>query len=298
MAAKLSELKQYVGISATTITDGVTMLIEAFVPDFLPNEKGTPTMRKFAISTEDVFTHAKPVTNLTRSDVIACAYLGGSNCSVPCIHKGERVWVLNLSGTEQYYWLPIGRDAGLRLRECHRIFVMDQPNSVKNGSYNDVTDDNSYFIEMDTNTGRKIIHIHTTRNDGEIDSYDIKIRPEDGILEIYDDLGNHIRLTSQEHIWHIENVDKSFVDINKENITIQCNDTITLNAGKNIIQKAGTLHKTNAPTITRDGNTITDNGSTVNITGGSGDCVIDKTSLNHHVHPYGVHSGITAPPVP
>ena len=53
------------------------------------------------------------------------------------------------------------------------------------------------------------------------------------------DKGNCIRLMSDEHRWRIRNVDDSYVELDKENITIWCKSNITMYAGKNITTIAG-----------------------------------------------------------
>lgn len=249
MAKVVSELYEYIGISNTTITKGLTYDIEVVIPEFTPLAEGEPGKYTIEQTTlEDPINKTTKTTKVKTVRTVVCTYMGSGNVNgiVPCVHKGERVRVLNYAGTEQYYWLAYGKDPGLRLRERARWFVMDQPKSVENGDYKKVEDENTYFVELNTNKGAKEFHVHTSINDGETYTYDIRIIPEKCILEITDnagsngpDKGNVIRLRSKDKWWHIRNTDESVIDINKKNIIIRCQDTISMIAGKNIVTKCG-----------------------------------------------------------
>lgn len=330
MAAESPELREYIGIAADTIEDGITPLLNIYVPEFVPNtncclKKKVPV--KGAI--KDPFTGAVTCCTITKTNNIVAAYMGGTNTFIPCVVIGERVRVIRIGGMEQLYWLPLGRDPSLRRHERARWFIMDQPSAVSGGSYPDVMDTNTYFVEFNSNKGQKEFHVHTGISDGEAHNYDIHILPEQSKVIIKDDIGNYIQLLSDEHWWRCENTDNSYIEANKENITLECKDTITLKAGKRIIETAGQLHHEDAPAIERQGgNTIddtapaititggstltevapttsitgsdvlTETGNTVNISGSGGDVVIAGTSLEMHVHPHGHGPAITAPPVP
>ncbi len=262
MAKFQSEWQEYIGISNVTATDGVTPTISVAIPEFNPTEDNSLGEKiVFNASTEDKIGGTGGSAKVAKVKTLVCTYrgFGDTNGLIPCVHRGERVRVFNYAGTEQYYWTPFGRDPGLRKHERVRWFAMDkgEPSVDNPPSYQDVTDYNNYFVEINTNPNSKCIRIHTGVSDGEELTYDIAIYPEECCLEITDnmsggnvhtldpnrgskmDAGNCIRLESKKHWWHIRNVDDSIIDVKRENITLTCKDTITLNAGKHIVTKCG-----------------------------------------------------------
>ena len=261
MALVPSEFHVYVGISDCTYTDGIHPNITAAIPEFNPydecNIKEAPI---YQAKTEDPLTGTSSGTSkIKKVRTVFCTYFGSPvNGLYPCVQRGERVLVINYAGTEQYYWMQWGRDMGLRAHERIRWFAMDKPIAVDNPpEYEDESERNSYFIEFNTNRGDKGFRIHTGVNDGETYAYDICIFPEKMIFEITDnmagggckspimscdcdiDKGNCIRLNSPERRWRIWNVDGSYVELDKENITLWCKNNITMYAGNNITTIAG-----------------------------------------------------------
>ena len=289
MAKVASEFYEYLGISNVTITDGLTPVITAAIPEFNPTEeKDLGEKIIYKACTEDEIGGTGGCANVAKVKTVICTYFGcgDTNGLIPCVHRGERVRVFNYAGTEQYYWRAYGRDPGLRKHERVRWFAMNkgEPSVDNPPSYQNVTDFNNYFVEINTNPKEKAIRIHTGISDGEKLAYDITIYPEPCILEITDNMsgggsckpgindpfqpqtkekgekhgedgssgnegrgdcmcaidgGNCIRLESLKHWWHIRNVDDSIIDVKRENITLTCKDTITLDAGKHIITKCG-----------------------------------------------------------
>lgn len=278
MAKVASEFYEYLGISNVTITDGLTPVITAAIPEFNPKEeKDLGEKIIYKACTEDEIGGTGGCANVAKVKTVICTYFGcgDTNGLIPCVHRGERVRVFNYAGTEQYYWRAYGRDPGLRKHERVRWFAMNkgEPSVDNPPSYQNVTDFNNYFVEINTNPKEKAIRIHTGISDGERLAYDITIYPEPCVLEITDNMsgggihgpgsdcghdghgssgnegrgdclntidgGNCIRLESLKHWWHIRNVDDSIIDVKRENITLTCKDTITLDAGKHIITKCG-----------------------------------------------------------
>lgn len=261
MAQFPSEMSVYVGISNCTYTDGIHPNITAAIPEFNPyDECNIREMPMHKAQTEDPLAGTSSGTSIVKQvRTVFCTYFGSPvNGLYPCVHRGERVLVFNYAGTEQYYWMQWGRDMGLRAHERIRWFAMDKPISVDNPpEYKDASEKNSYFIEFNTNKGDKGFRIHTCTNDGETYAYDICIFPEKMIFEITDnmagggckdpvmscdcdmDKGNCIRLNSPERRWRIWNVDGSYVELDKENITLWCKSNITMYAGNNITMTAG-----------------------------------------------------------
>ena len=275
----------YFGTSNTTITDGVTSMIEVFVPEFTPNALG----KIEEIPTSEPVTLTNPLTDeqvsstIPKSHTIKAFFFGKDNELVPCVHIGEQVIVYQLGGGDtNYYWTTIGRDMdnGIRCREHVRWYAMARPKSIEEGKVLPVSDDTSYFIDINTNKGEKIIHIHTSIVDGEPTGYDIRIMPEKSRLEIVDTDGNELSLESKKPVWLMRNNMGSLMELNKENINITCNGTITLNGGKEVVVNTpkytnngvqqlfnGSTSTTKMSAVTTDASNVTVNGSAQSYTG-------------------------------
>ena len=262
---------EWVGTSQTTVTDGETLNLDVFIPEFIPDIQGCPGKvidQKVGVPFMWQCPGGCHMIHIKRT--VTCTYLGQPNSIVPCVHKGERVRVLNYACNEQMYWLPLGRDPGLRLHERIRWFAMSQPSSVVPESYKEVMDTNSYFIDFNTNKGSKQWHLHTSKADGEPVGYDWYIWPEKGEMVFHDCKGNFLHLWTQEHKWQLHNVDDSNVILDKQNIFINCKDSIYVDAGKNIVVNAGVSYSRKSPTQTVNGDnysktmsaTITENAAT------------------------------------
>ena len=263
MAMVHSEFNVYFGISNCTFTDGLHAVITAAIPEFNPWDKGWIGEKKWyqATTTDPLGAGTDGTAKVAKVKTVIATYFGHGdhNQLIPCVHRGDRVILYNYGGSEQYYWKLMGRDPGLHKHERVRWYAMDkcEPSVDDPPKYTDVKDTNTYYIEMNTNPGDKGIRIHTCDHDGEEHVYDIVIFPEKNMFEITDnmsgggcktskmscdcdmDKGNCIRLMSNEHRWRIRNVDDSYVELDKENITIWCKNDITMRAGHDITMIAG-----------------------------------------------------------
>ena len=145
MAKFDQEWAEYVGISKTTNTDGMNPMLDVFLPEMLPNADGClPHDVERIGGTSCPFGCTCGQYDFFTTRVIKAVFLGDNNHMVPCIHEGERVRCLCYGGTEQYYWLPMGRDPSLRRHERIRWFAMAQPQAVISPP--------SYIDYMDTNS--------------------------------------------------------------------------------------------------------------------------------------------------
>lgn len=250
MSDKVPTWTEYIGVARTANYDGLTANIEVYIPDFLPNFDGDIPLKNIS---EDI-TLKDPIENTTVTDkinhrkTVYCTWFGNTNTIIPCVHVGERVRVYQYAGTTNFYWEPLGQDHGIRLRERWRMYWMSQPTSVTGKSdpkwgknYTDVSPDNSYWIDVDTRTGKKAIWFHTSMADGEDHTYDCRLLIDHPlgkcIFEFFDSEGNILRLDTHKHKWYIKNADNSYIDMEKENITIHCNDTMTLLGDKKVVVK-------------------------------------------------------------
>lgn len=186
----------------------------------------------------------------------------------PDVRRGETVVLYKFADSDAYWWNTLFDDNNLRRLET---VIYAFSNNSKEGPVND--SDSTYFLEVSTH--RKIIHIHTSKSDGEPFSYDVQINAKEGRIVITDDVGNFIVLNSADKRITVQNVSESTIDINDKNINITAPETITLTA-KNIIVNASEAISSIAGTDISDkaNNNISINaGADINNSAGSNNTV-------------------------
>lgn len=283
MAKQRAGWNVYIGVANTTITNGTDLDIEVFVPELVPNAVGEPDKEpvESTVTVHNPITEEEGTGVVPRIQTILCQYIGGVNHLVPCVHVGERVWVLQYEGGEaSYYWAPMGRteDLGIRLREHIRWFAMNQPKSISDNKAADVTDENSYFVDINTNKGQKIIHVHTSTNDGEPYGYDIRIRPELNVMEVVDTAGNFFMLDSREPLWKLYNISGSYIELRRDVINIFAPKDINITAGNNIKVVAGkNIDVTAGAVMTETAPTFNNNSVNQNYTGSN--CAVNMAAI-------------------
>ena len=239
---------EWIGTSHTTVTDGETLNLDVYIPEFIPDIVGDPTLIiDQAVGVPSQWEDPGGAHMIHIKRMVTCTYLGGTNAIVPCVHMGERVRVLCYAGNEQYYWLPLGRDPGIRLHERIRWFAMCQPDSVVPQSYKEVMDTNSYFIDFNTNPGSKQWHLHTSDADGEPIKYDWYIWPDLMEMVFFDSFENFFHLWSEIPKWWLHNFADSNVILDGPDIIISCPGNIKVFAGASINVEAGMEYTRLAP---------------------------------------------------
>lgn len=172
---------------------------------------------------------------------------GESNrLSAPDVYANETIMIYKFANVDEYYWCDVMREPELRRLED----VMYAYSNIKSGT-NAFDRNTSYWIRY--NTRDKYIHLHTSNNDGEPFTYDLKIDTGTGIVSIKDNAGNSIELTSS-----------------SGNISLKCTNSINLEAGNSI--------NLTAPTIKETCSAKTSTGSGVSVSMGSG--VVSTQAVN------------------
>ena len=140
------------------------------------------------------------ITKVKKFDKIDCKNtieatwipFGHSNrMSSPDVIAGETVVIFTYSDTNEYYWTTIFREPLIRRLEKVLYSYSNLPDGARVTEFERNT---SYFAEVDTMN--KYIHVHTSDNDGELTTYDIKINTKEGYVDIRDGRGNYIKLNS------------------------------------------------------------------------------------------------------
>lgn len=220
---------------------------------------------------------------------------GGNRLTAPDVRRGERVVIYRFADEDRFWWVTQGQDMRLRKLETV-IWGISASREETDG----VDPNKMYWMEWSTH--KKMIHIHTSRADGEPYAYDIQINTKDGTVVIQDDDGQQFSLDSRERIWQIVNRDGSKVEINKREIFLHAEDRIRLTTarleqivGEHIEIQAPTTHV--ETTTTHDGNQTINGNETVNgtlqvsggISSGAGISAVGDVSgagksLSHHTH--------------
>lgn len=250
VAAGSTSQKEYHGYAAADkANDSRTLYV--FCEELLPFVSGelSASVIDSNISTtdgKDKYTGKVGTTN-----VIKCTYRddsGANKAFPPFIRKGEQVRVFNIGDTDQWYWAPTGRNDNARRTDCVRYFVGD---TLENNP--DLTDDNTYYLELNTRTDQKV-EISTANTNGEKFRYKFQISPKTNSVTLCDDSGNIIMIESDKPRITLANNKNSIIQMDGINITVACNGDMKFKAdgnmefvaGKNITSNAGSNHTSTA----------------------------------------------------
>lgn len=161
--------------------------------------------------------------SLKTTNCIKCIWKGdGNNPYPPAIRKGEQVTVYNIGDTDVWYWTTEGRDENQRRLDTKRISVSGSRENVK-----DNTDDNTYFLEIDT-LRKKLIRLSTSKADGEQFRYQFLIDVDNSCVVIADDDGNSISLETKIPRITLRNKKNSILTLNDESILMACKKDIVI----------------------------------------------------------------------
>lgn len=162
--------------------------------------------------------------------------IGAANrITAPDVRRGELVNLYKFGDTDQYFWNTLNDD--IKLRKLETIIYAFSATTNEASEINDKT---YYFIEISTH--KKLITLHTSKDNGEPYGYDIQLDTGNGKLVITDDVGNYILLDSKETRIVLKNLDSSEFDMYKKNLTANIPDTITFNSNQFIVNAKTTVN--------------------------------------------------------
>ena len=190
----------YIGIITEPTTKKNQRWFHIFVPELLPIKTGDVTAEDASttVKLQNVLTNKTEELNYNITSTIYADYFGlVSGFDVPTMYRGMQVLVLNYARGDKWYWVPLERDDSYKTFEHFRISCADE--AITNKKKSDagikkddiesrdatLTDDNTYYIEIDTKE-RKHIKISTASTDGEEFRYFIEIDAEAHSVEIWD----------------------------------------------------------------------------------------------------------------
>lgn len=170
--------------------------------------------------------------------------IGSSNRhTAPDVRRGEGVILYRFADSQHFFWTTLFDD--LKLRKLETVIYAWSATKVEGAEINA---DNYYFLEVSTHRG--MLHLHTSKANGEYCVYDVQINTKDGVIQIIDDVGNFFMFDSKEKQIAFKNADDCYLEINKKNMTLQVPETYTLKA-KNKVEEIGeTIKITSGDSIT------------------------------------------------
>lgn len=212
---------------------------------------------------------------------------GHSNrISAPDVNANETVILFKFGDVDEVYWTTIFREPELRRLEDVLFALSNLPKGMTA-----FDKESSYWMHWSTQD--KFVHLHTSANDKEHTTYDIKLDTKTGVLDIKDGKGNEIQLHSPSNTLTVNTKNK--VEVNAENETVVntkvakvtattsttvTSPTIDLKGNVNIDGNLVTKGKTTAKGGIDSGGSVTVKGD-VNATGK----VLDAGgNSNHHSH--------------
>lgn len=177
-------------------------------------------------------------TTVTLDNSVTAHWMPNSSNQItaPCIRRGERVYLYRFADQDTFYWNDTGLDRKYRKLET-ATYVW---NATQDESDNSQTPTNHYYMEVSAH--KKAITLGTSKANGEKTAFTVQLNPGDGTFTIADDLGQIVFMDSINHVIHAINADQSEVTLNKQVITIQCQDTVNLTALKAFNLKTQTLN--------------------------------------------------------
>ena len=277
-----------------------TNIIEVFPKDIMYNLNGEIDNRQESVVINRTSADGKVKTDkISAKNVIAARWLalGGSNrVSAPDVRKGETVLVFRYGTNDDYYWDPITTETTKRGKETVTYLFKNTD------SQDQVNENNSYFLTYSTR--HKFVHLHTSKNDGEPVSYDLKIDTKKGIVNFQDSRGNIIELKSTEDYLRIKTNKK--IDIDTQEFNIVASKKMTITTPDLYVDAAKFVQKDTSYTLTTSSYSMKSAAGTMSASTGVGfvyDNKLHATDLktnsvpsqNGHKHP-GDSGGTTSLP--
>lgn len=186
--------------------------------------------------------------------------IGASNrVTAPDVRRGEIVMLYKFADADMYFWNTLKDD--ISLRKLETVIYAFSATMNESGEMNANT---YYFIEVSTH--KKLITLHTSKDNGEPFSYDIQLNTEAGYFVITDDIGNHILMDSKNSRIHLKNIDGSECDLDKTNVTIKAPDDFTVECNNYSVRSKGHYSvQSGSSSMSSSGATSIDAGSSLSI---------------------------------
>lgn len=195
----------------------------------------------------------------TQTRDIECEWMSteDNRATPPDMRRGEMVEIYRVGKTGQYYWRCMNfRNALRNLEHVVYLFAASPEAGGAGGTF-----EKCYSMVFSPMDG--YIQIKTTKANREPFEYTFEINTKQGVAILSDDVGNYSEINSSESRIKLQNVNKSMVSIEKQEIDIKADKRITLMVGKTgieltpeMIQQVTTKHATKCTDMTINATTV------------------------------------------
>ena len=260
--------------------------IKVICPELMPALQGTISADTTSndISLTDMDGNSIQ-SNITSTNSITAVWYGESNRKYPPdVYKGEQVEILKYGNSDRYYWRSLGRDMRYRKLETLRWEVSNDKSANKQ-----LTDNNTYFLELDTLRNPRII-MRTSNSNGEQHIYQFLIDTKNSVITLCDEINNEIRIESNTPRVRLRNSAGTFLDLFNQDAVLAAVGNVFIKADKSITFSSPDITTLGNNSVTTKTATLTDQvsgnatlkASSVNI---GGSTTIDGKPFLPHTHP-------------
>ena len=188
--------RMFIGYLAESTTTLNQRTFRVYIPELLPTTSGdvTTNMAIHNVKIKNTISNETEEMAVDLTATVVAEYMGLMiSRSVPTMYKGQQVLVYNYANSDVFFWMPLERDDDLRPFEQIRFSAIDEALTNKSDTdkhdvekrHSYITDDNTYFIEIDTKYHKRIL-LSTAATDGEAFRYFIKMDAASKSIEIWD----------------------------------------------------------------------------------------------------------------
>lgn len=212
-----------VTIDKPTDTDEIQVSIKLLFPEADGESKSTADKVETVIQTPTGDTGSS--TTLQGNTISAkWLALNTNRVTAPDVREGSKVVIYKFTGQDTYRWTYFGMDGTLRLETIVWAFSA----SPKVDENSPVNADNYYIFMLSTR--EKKLQLITGQGNGEKAGYVFELNTGEGKFSLVDTESNIISLNSMAHAFTFINDEKSFINIEKKNISLSCEDQMLLKA--------------------------------------------------------------------
>lgn len=223
-----------VTMDKATNTDEIQVSIKSLFPE--SDGLADTTAETKTTTTQTPSGDTKSSTTLQSNTVSAkWMSLNSNRVTAPDVRTGSKVVVYKFQGQNTYRWTYFGMDGTLRLETVIWAFS-SSPNVNENTP---VTPDNYYMFLLSTHT--KKIQLLTGQGNGEPTSYVLELNTGTGQFSLVDGENNIFSINSMAHAFSFINDERSFINIEKKNITLSCEDQMLLKATNKLLMQCKEL---------------------------------------------------------
>jgi phage baseplate assembly protein gpV len=207
-----------------------SVLLDVIVPQLTPSASGpvTSDLRTAVVETQRDNGKVERASVAT-ANTLTARWIGASNIKyAPTVRRGEQVQVYQFGDSDVYYWKALGRDPELRKLDVWRVEVSD-----KLSNNTPLTDDNTYFLEINTKASR--VTLKTSRSNGEAARYAFVMDGKAGTFTLTDDQGNLAYMNSEAAQVRLANAKGSMLDLLGRSAFLVGPDDVVLKGGRQVV---------------------------------------------------------------